>query len=914
MPTEPTTPIRPAASDLDLLRDYQRSGDAEAFAELVRRHARLAYAAARRVTGNGHDAEDVTQTCFLELARKAETVKASVAGWLHTAATRRAINTVDREAVRRRHEQASAQAGADDPGPDDWSALETRIDEAIAALPDKLREPIILHFLEGRTQAELARALDVNQSTVSRRLQTGVDQLRNDLQRRGVAVPAVALAAALTEHGLGASVPASVTAALGKLALVGGAAAAAPTGAALSLAAAAPWVIGVFLVALITGALLVMTPNNPTPPTPPAAQTAGGALSHATVRREGNRVWIEGLPQIGFGVTSETSYAGALAAATSVTRFPIDAVDIMGHTALAFRTRLIRATDQPGWSPAGPVGEFPEETRMADRASGWTTQWSVQFNRGTDHTDLSHHRDQITASIDAGLPVLAYGHSLDMAVIYGYETDSNTVLIREYSADLPEQLDLTQTKGLIAFLTDRQDPPPPRDLLLHALRQAVRNGQRPPEPDRNPFHGGAWLMHYGADAYDRWIDSLRAYDRLDDAQRRKLFSISWWTFDVLTDARRWHAGAYLRRHASLLDAEGAAALERAAAHYDEAGALLDDALQTGRVFHGPWAQGKGFDDWTDAVRADEIALLEQVRNLDERAVEELRQALPENRLDPEVVKAFAQAIYRDRGDLDAVRELVDQYPALVHARPWAPNWDGTGLGAAAGMCVWHRPKMHQIAALLVERGAACDLPTAARAGLVDEVRRWLDAAPEKINQTDEQGRTPLYRAACVYGEFREGEDVADLLIERGATVDLFTASTLGMVDRVRELLEEDPANARTVDGDGMTALHWVARPRRGWADRHDVAEQNFVEIARLLIEAGADVEAVNPQEEGMRPLHHCGEWMAPTTITELLLQHGADVNAKAGNGWTPLDYAIDRGRDEAVAYLRSRGGVESGRR
>lgn len=57
--------------DFVLLKRYAHEGDAEALAELVRRHSGLVYATALRVTRNEHDAEDVAQTCFLELARNA---------------------------------------------------------------------------------------------------------------------------------------------------------------------------------------------------------------------------------------------------------------------------------------------------------------------------------------------------------------------------------------------------------------------------------------------------------------------------------------------------------------------------------------------------------------------------------------------------------------------------------------------------------------------------------------------------------------------------------------------------------------------------------------------------------------------------------------------------------------------------
>lgn len=64
----------------------------------------------------------------------------------------------------------------------------------------------------------------------------------------------------------------------------------------------------------------------------------------------------------------------------------------------------------------------------------------------------------------------------------------------------------------------------------------------------------------------------------------------------------------------------------------------------------------------------------------------------------------------------------------------------------------------------------------------------------------------------------------------------------------------------------------------------------------------------------MQPIHHCGEWSACTEQVDLLLEHGADINALAENGWTPLDYAMDRGRKEMMNSLEARGGSVSGKR
>ncbi len=270
-------------------------------------------------------------------------------------------------------------------------------------------------------------------------------------------------------------------------------------------------------------------------------------------------------------------------------------------------------------------------------------------------------------------------------------------------------------------------------------------------------------------------------------------------------------------------------------------------------------------------------------------------AMPE--LPEEVLHPFRNALME--GELDALYSLLQTHPALAVCRPWAPRWEGGALEAVARRCVWHRPRMREIAELLLAYGAEASLPTLARAGLKTELLRRLEDEPWRIDEPDAQGRTPLFRAACVYGAFPEGEAVADALLARGARVDLATACTFGLVETARTLLAADPGLASRADGDGMLPLHWACRNRRNRA----VAP----EIIRLLCAAGAPLEAPNPSEEGMHPLHHCAEWATSRECIEALLEAGADLNALSGSGWTPLDYAVDRGRHAIAAFLVEKG-------
>ena len=270
-------------------------------------------------------------------------------------------------------------------------------------------------------------------------------------------------------------------------------------------------------------------------------------------------------------------------------------------------------------------------------------------------------------------------------------------------------------------------------------------------------------------------------------------------------------------------------------------------------------------------------------------------------LDPSLEKLFGDALHRDRGDIDTLRKLLDDQPALVDCHPFAPQSPQSAIEAAADLCVWHRAKMVEIVQLLLDCGARCDLPTVARAGMIDEVKRRLDADPSLLDQPDANGRTALYRAACKSGYLKDAVAVIDELLKRGAKIDIFTACSLLMIEKLRSLLNEIPSLAKARDAAGLTALHWVTRT--------DSKDKRQIEAARLLLDAGANVEAEATGDNGMRPLHCAAEWASSIELAGLLLDRGAPINARSSQSpWTALDYAIDRNRESMRDFLRSRGG------
>ena len=178
----------------------------------------MVHATALRVTRDAAEAQDVAQETFLELARKAGSITQSVAAWLHRVAWNRACDVVRRESTRKRFEEAMAEMWHTDHEAT-WPDIERHVDASLNELPNALREVLVLYFLEGRTQAEVARHLGKNQATVSRAIERGILAMREALRSRGVTAGAglVALFTAQPAQAM----PVAVQASLGKLSLTG---------------------------------------------------------------------------------------------------------------------------------------------------------------------------------------------------------------------------------------------------------------------------------------------------------------------------------------------------------------------------------------------------------------------------------------------------------------------------------------------------------------------------------------------------------------------------------------------------------------------------------------------------------------------------------------------------------------------
>ncbi len=222
-----------------LLQRFAKTGDADAFSQIVQRYAGLVYSVSLRVLNDSAHAADATQETFFQLVRQADKITGSLPAWLHKVATGKAIDVIRKDSSLRRREKEYAVNKLRET--ESWSDISPYVDEGLNELDDDMREILVQRFFQGKTMVQIADEAGVSQATISRKVEAGVNKLRVKLHNRGVIVAVGALALLLGET-VAQAAPAVVIEELGKMALVttaSAATAAATTGAGVKAAGVA---------------------------------------------------------------------------------------------------------------------------------------------------------------------------------------------------------------------------------------------------------------------------------------------------------------------------------------------------------------------------------------------------------------------------------------------------------------------------------------------------------------------------------------------------------------------------------------------------------------------------------------------------------------------------------------------------
>jgi uncharacterized protein len=197
------------------------------------------------------------------------------------------------------------------------------------------------------------------------------------------------------------------------------------------------------------------------------------------------------------------------------------------------------------------------------------------------------------------------------------------------------------------------------------------------------------------------------------------------------------------------------------------------------------------------------------------------------------------------------------------------------------------------------------------------VEKLLEQHPALVDARDENGVSAVLMAL-----YYNQPEIASILVERGARLDIFVASAVGNLERARQLVDAQPGLVNAVAKDGFQPLGLAAffgrleivrfllerqaevnSPSRN-AMRvmplHSAAANRHLEIARLLLEHGAMVNA--RQADDFTPLHAAAQ-NGQLELVNLLLDYGADIWAANAGGQTALDFARLSGNEAVVQFL-----------
>jgi ankyrin repeat protein len=171
----------------------------------------------------------------------------------------------------------------------------------------------------------------------------------------------------------------------------------------------------------------------------------------------------------------------------------------------------------------------------------------------------------------------------------------------------------------------------------------------------------------------------------------------------------------------------------------------------------------------------------------------------------------------------------------------------------------------------------------------DALRDELDRRPELAGKRNADGVSPVRHAL-----YNGRSELVDPILDANPPLDVFDAAAVGRTRGLEELLDAEPDLARAFSDDGFTALHLAAF----------FGEE---EAAKVLVERGADANAVSTNSTiVVTPLHSAAAG-AHTEIVKLLLEAGADPNARQPDGFTALDAARQNGDDESEQALLEAG-------
>jgi ankyrin repeat protein len=201
--------------------------------------------------------------------------------------------------------------------------------------------------------------------------------------------------------------------------------------------------------------------------------------------------------------------------------------------------------------------------------------------------------------------------------------------------------------------------------------------------------------------------------------------------------------------------------------------------------------------------------------------------------------------------------------------------------------------------------------------------KLLATNPELANSKTKSGVSAILQA-LYYGQ----SDIARAIAERKSDLDIFEASVLGELDRVKSLTKQDASILEKYSPDGFTALalaaylgqkgvteyllaeganvNAIAKNATGFTALTGAVANGNNEIARILVRHGANVN--HRYEEGASPLMEAS-LNGNLELVNFLLDNGADISAKMKDGKSSLSFAKEKNHLQVVEALKRRGAL-----
>ncbi len=183
--------IRMASNDSELV-ELARSGDSEAFRELVLLHSKRVFSTACRITGSVENADDVVQETFLRAYRKLHLFdgRSQFTTWLHRITVNCSMDLIRKEARRGIHETPDHQVGesrwvANEPQPDRLAVsgeVGREVQKVLRELSPTERTVFVLRHFEGYTSQEIGQMLGMRSGAIRNAVFRAVKKMRSSLE------------------------------------------------------------------------------------------------------------------------------------------------------------------------------------------------------------------------------------------------------------------------------------------------------------------------------------------------------------------------------------------------------------------------------------------------------------------------------------------------------------------------------------------------------------------------------------------------------------------------------------------------------------------------------------------------------------------------------------------------------------